>query len=77
MPPEKYDPYYMFASSGHAGHVLVIGVPSMRLLKVIAVFTRDSYSGYGFGEDFVDGLLHGGSDPAKDAPLGWGGRAFV
>ena len=72
VPPGKYDPYYMFASSGHAGHVLVIGVPSMRLLKVIAVFTRDSYSGYGFGEDFGDGLLHGGSDPAKDAPLGWG-----
>jgi nitrous-oxide reductase len=70
--PGKYDPYYMFASSGHAGHVLVIGVPSMRLLKVIAVFTRDSYSGYGFGADFADGLLRNGSDPAKTDPLGWG-----
>ena len=72
VPPGKYDPYFMFASSGHAGHVLVIGVPSMRLLKVIAVFTRDSYSGYGFGADHGDGLLRDGSDPAKSVPLGWG-----
>jgi len=72
VPPGKYDPYFMFASSGHAGHVLVIGVPSMRLLKVIAVFTRDSYSGHGFGADLGDGLLHDGYDPAKSEPLGWG-----
>jgi nitrous-oxide reductase len=70
--PGEYDPYFMFASSGHAGHVLVIGVPSMRLLKVIPVFTRDSYSGYGFGSDLGNGLLREGSDPSKDAPLGWG-----
>jgi nitrous-oxide reductase len=72
VPPGKYDPYYMFASSGHAGHVLLIGVPSMRLLRVIPVFTRDSYSGYGFGADLGEGLLRNGSNPAKDAPLGWG-----
>jgi nitrous-oxide reductase len=72
VPPGKYDPYFMFASSGHAGHVLVIGVPSMRLLKVIAVFTRDSYSGYGFGADLGEGLLRAGSDPSKNSPLGWG-----
>ena len=72
VPPGNYDPYFMFASSGHAGHVLVIGVPSMRLLKVIAVFTRDSYSGYGFGSDLGEGLLREGSNPAKDDPLGWG-----
>ena len=40
VPPGKYDPYYMFASGGHLGQVQVIGVPSMRLLKVIPVFTR-------------------------------------
>lgn len=72
VPPGKYDPYFMFASSGHAGHVLVIGVPSMRLLKVIAVFSRDSYSGYGFGANHGEDLLRGGSDPAKGEPLGWG-----
>ena len=72
VPPGKYDPYFMFASSGHAGHVLVIGVPSMRLLKVIAVFTADSYSGYGFGSEHGDALLRDGSDPVKSLPLGWG-----
>jgi nitrous oxide reductase len=39
VPSGKYDEYYIFASGGHSGQVLVIGVPSMRLLKVIGVFT--------------------------------------
>jgi nitrous-oxide reductase len=72
VPPGQYDPYYMFASAGHFGQVQVIGVPSMRLLKVIPVFTRDPFSGYGFGADLGDGVLHAGSDPTKNAPLGWG-----
>jgi len=33
VPTGKYDDYLMFASGGHSGQVLVIGVPSMRLLK--------------------------------------------
>ena len=37
MPTGKYDDYLLFASGGHSGQVLVIGVPSMRLLKVIGV----------------------------------------
>jgi len=72
VPPGKYDPYYMFASGGHLGQVQVIGVPSMRLLKVIPVFTRDAYSGYGFGADLGDDVLHAGSDPAKSSALSWG-----
>jgi nitrous-oxide reductase len=72
VPPGKYDPYYMFASGGHLGQVQVIGVPSMRLLKVIPVFSRDSYSGHGFGSEMGDALLRGGSNPGKDVPLGWG-----
>jgi len=72
VPPGKYDPYYMFASSGHLGQIQVLGVPSMRLLKVIPVFSRDSYAGHGFGADLGDALMAGGSDPKKDVPLGWG-----
>ncbi|HEY8654524.1 MAG TPA: hypothetical protein VIL87_15755, partial [Dermatophilaceae bacterium] len=72
VPPGKYDPYYMFASGGHLGQVQVIGVPSMRLLKVIPVFTRDAYSGYGFGADMGDEVIRAGSDPAKSGSLGWG-----
>jgi nitrous-oxide reductase len=72
VPPGKYDPFYMFASAGHLGQVQVIGVPSMRLLKVIPVFSRDSFSGYGFGTEMSNGIVQGGSDPAKNDPLGWG-----
>ncbi|MEJ7764564.1 MAG: Sec-dependent nitrous-oxide reductase [Acidimicrobiales bacterium] len=72
VPPGKYDPYYMFASGGHMGQVQVIGVPSMRLLKVIPVFTRDAYSGYGFGADLGGDVIRAGSDATKSDPLGWG-----
>ena len=72
VPPGKYDPYYMFASGGHSGQVQVLGVPSMRLLKVIPVFSRDSFSGYGFGVDMGEEVIDGGSDPAKSESLDWG-----
>ncbi len=49
VPGGKSDEYVMFASAGHGGQVLAIGIPSMRLLKVIAVFTPESWQGYGFG----------------------------
>ena len=42
VPPGEYDEYYMFASGGHSGQILVFGVPSMRLLKEIPVFTPDA-----------------------------------
>jgi nitrous-oxide reductase len=45
------DPYLLFASGGHAGHVVVIGVPSMRILKYIAVFTPEPWQGYGYGDE--------------------------
>ena len=35
------DEYLLFASGGHSGQVIVIGIPSMRILKYIAVFTPD------------------------------------
>ena len=49
MPTGRYDDYVLFASGGHSGQVLVIGLPSMRLLRVIAVFTPEPWQGYGFG----------------------------
>ncbi|MCL4506189.1 MAG: Sec-dependent nitrous-oxide reductase [Chloroflexi bacterium] len=48
-PSGKTDPFIMIASGGQSGQVLVIGVPSMRILKVIGVFTPESWQGYGFG----------------------------
>lgn len=49
IPSGKYDDYYIFASGGQSGNVNVIGVPSMRMLKVIGVFTPESWQGWGFG----------------------------
>ncbi|MBM3999353.1 MAG: Sec-dependent nitrous-oxide reductase [Planctomycetes bacterium] len=48
-PSGKMDEYIMFASGGHSGQVLVIGLPSMRLLRSIAVFTPEPWQGAGFG----------------------------
>lgn len=49
LPSGQKDEYLMFASSGHAGQVFVVGLPSMRLLRSIAVFTPESWQGWGFG----------------------------
>ena len=48
-PTGRHDEYVMFASGGHSGQVIAIGMPSMRILKVIAVFTPDPWQGYGYG----------------------------
>ncbi|MEP0845411.1 MAG: Sec-dependent nitrous-oxide reductase, partial [Phycisphaerae bacterium] len=58
MPSGKLDEYMMFASGGHSGQVFAIGVPSMRLLKTIAVFTPEPWQGYGFGTG--EEVLRGG-----------------
>ena len=62
------DEYYIFASGGHSGQMLVIGVPSMRLLKVIAVFTAEPWQGYGYG-DQTEALLRTGDRLGKQ--LNW------
>ena len=52
--PGGRDEYMLFASGGHSGQVHVIGVPSMRLLKTIAVFTPEPWQGYGYGADWSE-----------------------
>ncbi|HEX2838824.1 MAG TPA: hypothetical protein VHN77_11950, partial [Phycisphaerales bacterium] len=49
MPSGRHDDYVLFSSGGQSGQVFAIGVPSMRLLRSIAVFTPESWQGYGFG----------------------------
>ncbi len=49
LPTGVHDEYAIFSSGGHSGQVLVIGVPSMRLLKVIGVFTPEPWQGWGYG----------------------------
>jgi len=51
-PSGRHDEFVLFSSGGQSGQVFAIGVPSMRLLRSIAVFTPESWQGYGFaGED--------------------------
>lgn len=51
LPSGRHDDYVLFSSGGQSGQVFAIGVPSMRLLRSIAVFTPESWQGYGFSGD--------------------------
>ncbi|MBX7187353.1 MAG: Sec-dependent nitrous-oxide reductase [Vicinamibacteria bacterium] len=49
--PGDLDEYYLFSSGGHSGQVYVYGVPSMRHLSTIPVFTPYPGTGYGFDDE--------------------------
>src|SRR6187431_2034511 len=49
--PGDLDEYYMFSSGGHSGQIYVYGIPSMRHLATIPVFTPYPATGYGFDDD--------------------------
>ena len=68
-PSGKHDEFLMFASGGHSGQVIVIGIPSMRILKYIGVFTPEPWQGYGYG-DQSNAVLAEGRRGGKD--LHWG-----
>ena len=40
--PGEWDEYVIVSSGGHSGQVHFVGVPSMRLLKTVPVFTPES-----------------------------------
>ncbi len=70
IPSGKHDDYLMFSSGGHSGQVFVIGVPSMRLLKVIAAFTPEPWQGFGYGSEESARLLDDGN-MASGKKLTW------
>jgi nitrous-oxide reductase len=73
VPPGTHDEYVQFASGGQSGQVLVIGVPSMRILKTIAVFTPEPWQGYGYGADWGNTVLgEGNPDVPANVNLTWG-----
>ena len=73
MPTGKYDDYLMFASGGHSGQMFVIGLPSMRLLRMIAVFTPEPWEGYGLGVKENALAEEQAQDQGKrPRPLTWG-----
>jgi nitrous-oxide reductase len=51
VPPGKLDEFYMFTGNGHSGNVGVYGIPSMRLMVTIPVFTPYPATGYGFDKE--------------------------
>jgi nitrous-oxide reductase len=60
--PGDLDEYYMFASGGHSGNVYVYGIPSMRHISTIPVYTPYPATGYGFDDEskaMLNGLTWG------------------
>ncbi|MCW8888166.1 MAG: Sec-dependent nitrous-oxide reductase [Gammaproteobacteria bacterium] len=53
------DEYLAFSSGGQSGQVIVYGIPSMRILKYIAVFTPEPWQGYGFDDESKKVLAQG------------------
>jgi nitrous-oxide reductase len=62
------DEYLAFASGGQSGQVIVYGVPSMRILKYIGVFTPEPWQGYGFDDESKRVLYQG----KTDGEIKWG-----
>ncbi len=63
------DEFVAFASGGQSGQVIVYGIPSMRLLKYIGVFTPEPWQGYGFEENSKRVLEQGNIDGRQ---ITWG-----
>ncbi len=59
------DEYLAFSSGGQSGHVIVYGIPSMRILKYIAVFTPEPWQGYGFDDESKAVLAQGQMHPTE------------
>lgn len=51
VPPGEKDEFYLFYSGGHSGQVFVAGLPSMRHIITIPVFTPEPGTGYGFDKE--------------------------
>jgi len=49
--PGDLDEYYLFYSGGHSGQIFVAGMPSMRHLATIPVFSPYPSTGYGFDKE--------------------------
>ncbi len=69
VPTGKRDEFVAFASGGQSGQVIVYGIPSMRILKYIGVFTPEPWQGYGFDESSKK-VLAGGKIDGKE--ITWG-----
>ncbi len=69
-PSGRPDEYVMIASGGHSGQLFVVGIPSMRILKTIGVYTPEAWQGYGTGSKHHEEMLDAGNYKGKK--LRWG-----
>ncbi len=69
-PSGRKDDYIMFASGGHSGQVFVVGMPSMRILRTIALFTPEPWQGWGYGSVGQEEILSQGD--LNDTKIRWG-----
>jgi nitrous-oxide reductase len=69
MPTGKKDDYIMIASGGQGANLIAIGVPSMRILKYVAVFSSEPWQGYGY-QGYGEELLADAGQHGHD--LDWG-----
>ena len=63
------DEFIVFSSGGQSGQVIVYGVPSMRILKYIGVFTPEPWQGYGYDKDSLAVLRQGN---IRGREINWG-----
>ncbi|MDV7270911.1 Sec-dependent nitrous-oxide reductase [Thioclava sp. A2] len=63
------DEFIVFSSGGQSGQVMVYGVPSMRILKYVSVFTPEPWQGFGFDEE-SKAILEAGKVDGRE--LHWG-----
>jgi len=64
-----HDKYVIFSSGGQSGQVIVYGVPSMRILKYIGVFTPEPWQGYGYDVESLKVLRQGN---IRGKEINWG-----
>ena len=69
LPTGGRDEFVVFSSGGQSGQMIVYGVPSMKILKYIAVFTPEPWQGYGFDEDSKAVLRQGN---IRGREINWG-----
>ena len=69
LPSGARDEFLVFSSGGQSGQMLVYGVPSMKILKYIAVFTPEPWQGYGFDEESKKVLRQGN---IRGREINWG-----
>ena len=63
------DEFVCFSSGGQSGQLIVYGIPSMRILKYVAVFTPEPWQGYGY-DDESKAILAQGRIRGKDITYG-------